>query len=89
MAVDAVEQLRIAITQGECSHDGSSALTRHVLNARRRRARNGYLIYKAYPESPDKIDAAYAATMAWKARTDAIAARVGVSRGNRRVVILR
>lgn len=89
MAVDAVEQLRIAISQGECSHDGSSALTRHVLNARRRRARNGYLIYKAYPESPDKIDAAYAATMAWKARTDAIAARVGVSRGNGKVVILR
>ena len=31
-----VEQLRAAIANGECSHDGSSALTRHVLNARRR-----------------------------------------------------
>lgn len=61
-----------AAPQRELTHDGSSALTRHVLNARRRRTRTGYLIYKAYPDSPDKIDAAYAAVMAWKARLDAI-----------------
>jgi hypothetical protein len=89
IAVDAIENLRQSIVSGECSHDGSSALTRHVLNARRRASRNGYLIYKAYPESPDKIDAAYAAAMAWRARTDAIAARIGDRRtSTRRGVLL-
>jgi hypothetical protein len=52
-------------------------LTRHVLNARRRKFRTGYLLYKAFPDSPDKIDAAYAATMAWKARLDAVSAGLG------------
>jgi hypothetical protein len=58
---------------GEFSHDGSMAMTRHFLNARRRKVHTGYLIYKAYPESWDKIDAAYAGVMAWTARLDAIA----------------
>jgi hypothetical protein len=55
-----------------------------VLNARRRNFRAGYLLYKAYPDSPDKIDAAYAAVMAWKARLDAVAA--GYGKRKRRVV---
>ncbi len=76
-AMEAVKSLHSAIVNGECSHDGSAALTRHVLNARRRQVRTGYLLYKAYPDSPDKIDAAYAAVMAWKARLDAVAAGVG------------
>jgi hypothetical protein len=80
MAVEAVEQLRSAIVNRECSHDGSSSLTRHVLNARMRKASTGYLIYKGYPDSPDKIDAAYAAVMAWKARLDAVAKGVGERR---------
>jgi hypothetical protein len=50
------------------------------LNARRRQVRAGYLLYKAYPESPDKIDAAYAAVMAWKARLDAVSAGLGTRR---------
>lgn len=57
---------------GEFSHDGSDALTRHFLNARRRKVASGYLVYKAYPESHDKIDAAYAGVMAWTARLDAV-----------------
>ena len=69
----AVEAFRQAVVNGEASHDGGPALTRHVLNARRRATRTGYLIFKAYPDSPDKIDAAYAAVMAWKARLDAVA----------------
>ena len=78
------EQLRQAIANGDCSHDGSPALTRHVLNARRRSTKSGYLLYKAYPDSPDKIDAAYAAVMAWKARTDALSSGMGSgSRGRR------
>jgi hypothetical protein len=83
-AIDAVQHLHAAITNGECTHDGSSALTRHVLNARKRTFRAGYLLYKAYPDSPDKIDAAYAAVMAWKARLDAVAA--GVGKRKKRVV---
>jgi hypothetical protein len=83
-AIDAVENLRAAISNGECTHDGSSGLTRHMLNARRRNFRAGYLLYKAYPDSPDKVDAAYAAVMAWKARLDAVAA--GYSKRKRKVV---
>ncbi len=71
----------LAIMNGEVTHDGSAALTRHVLNARRRATRTGYLLYKAHPESPDKIDAAYAAIMAWKARLDAVSAGLGARRG--------
>lgn len=81
--IEHVERLRQAIVtsgeskalgqQPELTHDGSFSLTRHVLNARRRQARGGYLLYKAYPDSPDKVDAAYAAVMAWKARLDAVA----------------
>lgn len=59
---------------GEFSHDGSDAMTRHFLNARRRKVTTGagYLIYKAFPESYDKIDAAYAGVMAWTARLDVV-----------------
>lgn len=86
-----VEQLRLAVANGECSHDGSPALTRHVLNARRRSTKTGYLLFKAYPDSPDKIDAAYAAVMAWKARTDALSSGLGRRAGSgsgRRVVTM-
>jgi hypothetical protein len=80
--VEHVERLRQAIVvsgeakarnlEPELTHDGGFSLTRHVLNARRRQVRTGYLLYKAYPDSPQKIDAAYAAVMAWKARLDAV-----------------
>jgi phage terminase large subunit-like protein len=76
-----VATLGHAIDNGACTHGGSAALTRHVLNARRRATRTGYLLYKAHPESPDKIDAAYAAVMAWKARLDAVSAGVAARRG--------
>lgn len=85
-AVEAVKSLHAAIEHGECTHDGTSALTRHVLNARRRSTRTGYLLYKAYPDSPDKIDAAYAAVMAWKARLDAVAAGIGTAQRKKRVI---
>lgn len=75
--VEYVERLRLAIVNGECTHDGSSELTRHILNARKRSGKTGILLYKAYPDSPNKIDAAYAAVLAWKARTKAIAAGIG------------
>jgi hypothetical protein len=88
--VELVERLRQAIVNGECSHDGRPNLTRHVLNARRRATRTGYLLYKEHPDSHRKIDAAYAAVMAWKARTDALAVGLGRARrtSDRRAVVM-
>ena len=74
---DYVETFRQMVMNGELRHDGSVALTRHVLNARRRATRTGYLLYKSFPDSPDKIDSAYAAVMAVKARTDCLAQGYG------------
>ena len=48
-SIHAVATLGQAIENGVCTHDGSAALTRHVLNARRRANRTGYLLYKAHP----------------------------------------
>lgn len=79
-AVGAVADMHSAILAGELSHDGSSELTRHVLAARRRKSRTGYLLYKDYPDSPNKIDAAYAAVMAWKARLEAVSKGIGKPR---------
>lgn len=67
-----VESLRRAIASGEILHGGDPNLTRHVLNARKRATRSGYLLYKKYPDSPDKIDGAYALTLCWRARNMAL-----------------
>lgn len=84
-----VERLRLALVQREITWDGSSALMRHMLNARRRvLRRGGYLLYKQFPDSPDKIDAAYAAVMAYKACLDATSRGVTRQRGERRKVVL-
>ena len=78
-----VEKLRQALVMREITWDGGSALMRHILNARRRSTRTGYLLYKQFPDSPDKIDAAYAAVMAYKAYIDALS-RGAAKRGFRR-----
>jgi len=88
-ATDAVEQLHSAILNGDCSHDGSSVLMRHVLNARRRPGRYGVSIAKDHPDSPRKIDAAMAAVLAWQCRLDAQAKGLGTARrSSGRVVVL-
>jgi hypothetical protein len=74
--VAAIKSLQDAILDGDMSHDGASTLTTHVLNARRRESRQGWQIAKPHPESPQKIDAAVAAVLAWQARLDALAAGV-------------
>lgn len=70
-----------AIESGELSHDGNHDLTRHIGNAVRRETRIRdeeeqplWVIQKERPDSPRKIDGAMAATLAWEARGDAIAA---------------
>ncbi len=76
LVVRALEQMHNAIVDGEVTHDGGFALSRHILNARRRPGRSGVQISKETPDSPKKIDAAIAATLAWQARLDALAAGV-------------
>jgi hypothetical protein len=87
LVVRALEQFHAAVVNGEMTHDGSFALTRHVLNARRRRSRSGLQIAKEHPDSRRKIDAAIAATLAWQARLDAVSKGVG-RRGQGRAVVM-
>lgn len=77
MIVRALEQFHSAVVDNELTHDGAYALTRHVLNARRRVGRSGVQIGKEHPESARKIDAAVAAVLAWSARLDALARGAG------------
>lgn len=70
----AIELLYSAIALGEMSHDGSSDLTRHMLNARRGEAHGKLTLRKESSYSQKKIDAAVAAVLAFQARFDAIAA---------------
>lgn len=83
-----VERMRDAIVNGEITFDGSPRLLSHFLNARRRSTRSGYLLYKAYPDSPDKIDGAYASMLAYRACLEATAAGVGRRRERKKAVIL-
>ncbi|MFM9464834.1 terminase [Streptomyces scabiei] len=78
LIVRALDKFHTALTEGELTHDGSSALVRHMCNARRRPGRSGLQIAKAHPDSPKKIDAAVAAVLAWQCRLDAIARGVGI-----------
>lgn len=77
LIVRALEKFHTALTEGELTHDGSSALVRHLCNARRRPGRSGLQIAKPHPDSAQKIDAAVAAVLAWQCRLDAIAKGVG------------
>lgn len=70
---EAVELLQNGVLDGHIMHTGSAVLTRHVLNARLRQKSFGKLMYKEFPDSPRKIDAAYALMLANLARIDAIA----------------
>lgn len=73
----ALEQFHTAVVEGEMSHSGSSVLTRHILNARRKIRNGTSQIGKKHPDSEDKIDAAVAAVLAWQARLDAVAKGIG------------
>lgn len=78
LTIRALEKFHSAVVDDELTHDGSYALTRHVLNARRKPSRAGLQIGKEHPDSSNKIDAAIAAVLAWQARLAAIAAGVGL-----------
>jgi len=68
----AIEQLEGAILNGDMTHDGSSTLTRHVLNARRRFSHSKLALGKENDYSSNKIDACVAAVLAYQARLDAL-----------------
>jgi hypothetical protein len=73
LIVRALDKFHGAVVDKELTHDGSSPLTRHILNARRRTSRSGIQIMKEHPDSANKIDAAVAAVLAWQCRLDAVA----------------
>lgn len=71
--VTALERFYQAVMAKTLSHDGSTVLTRHILNSKRRLGKSGMTIAKEHPSSPRKIDAAYAAVLAFEARSGALA----------------
>lgn len=73
-----------AVLDGELIHSGDSRLTAHILNTRKRTNSTGYGIFKSHPDSPNKIDAAIAAVLAYQARIDAIAAGVKTAPAKKR-----
>ncbi|MFD9949695.1 terminase [Nonomuraea sp. NPDC059023] len=64
----ATESLVTSIVEAKIRHSGDSALTRHVLNARRRPNRWGVSFAKASRDSPHKVDAFAAMQLADMAR---------------------
>lgn len=68
----ATERFRTDVLAGRLKQSGDETLTRHVLAAQVREARGGYWLAKSRPASPDKIDAAVAAVLAYEARADAL-----------------
>ncbi len=69
----AVKDLYGAIAGGDMTHDGSQALTRHMLNARRDMSSGSLRIDKENKSSTKKVDAATASVLAWRARNEALA----------------
>ena len=74
-----------AINAGDVTHNGSAGLAAHIGNAVRKALSQSFdsegnqlwTIQKDRKGSPNKIDAAMAAVLAWDARTRALAAGVG------------
>jgi phage terminase large subunit-like protein len=82
----AVRAFNNAIQDGELSHDGSPRFARHIGNCFRRvvNVRNDkgewepyWVVYKERKNSPNKIDAAVAAILSWRARLDALSEGIG------------
>jgi hypothetical protein len=75
---EAVRERRVSFTPAADRVGQQAALAtvlrRHLLNARRQPTTAGLMIRKEHPNSPNKIDAAVAAVLAYEARCDAVAA---------------
>lgn len=64
------EKFEDAVLEREITHDGSSLLRQHVINAHRRPNNHGVSIGKASKDSSKKIDAAVCAVLAYGARQE-------------------
>lgn len=88
-----LETFEDAVLERQLSHlgtvAGTDALTRHVLNAYRRTSKRGWGVHKSHPASPNKIDAAIAAVLAYQCRLDALAKGLDRSRVKRRATVTR
>lgn len=73
----AVEAFEAGVRNKELTHDGSYALTKHVLATRRRIRAQKLTVGKVNDYSPHKIDACVAAILAWQARLDCMSAGLG------------
>jgi hypothetical protein len=71
--VEAFINMRSAIVAGEITYDGSAALTKHFLNARRDPRRNGYVVTKPDDDQDgSKVDAVWGAAFAFACGIDAL-----------------
>jgi len=66
MVITALDRFLQATLAKELSHDGNIIMEQHILNCRRRISRSGIQIAKEYPSSPNKIDVAMAAMLAYE-----------------------
>lgn len=89
----ALQNFTVAMEQGLFTHDGNPLVTNHVLNAYRHHLtlrddqdKPLWLIRKERADSPNKIDAAMATTLAWEARGDCVAKGMPRSRKNRTLI---
>ena len=63
----AVDRFFTAVATGEgLRHDGNLLLARHISNVHTRLTRYGQVLTKAYKSSPDRIDAAISAVVAFQ-----------------------
>lgn len=74
----AIELFEGAVRNQEITHDGSFALTNHMLNARRRIKAHKLTLSKENDYSSNKIDAAVCAVLAYQACVDCIAKGIGL-----------
>jgi hypothetical protein len=84
LIVKAVEAAETRIRDASLTHDGSYAMTRHVLNAKRKETPSGIVLAKEHPDSRRKIDAAIALVLANAAYTEAVAKGLARPRTRRR-----
>ena len=62
----ACDRFRVAVLEGDLSHDDAPALSRHVGHCAAKETSYGVLVTKDHPDSPRKIDAAVAAVVAYE-----------------------
>lgn len=81
---DAVRSYGNAMKDGDLSHNGDPDFARHVANCHRRNLTETddqgqplFVVTKARPDSPDKIDLAVAGVLSWEARRAALADGIG------------